>query len=122
MSGPYIVTTKHEGRYPGALHPQSRRAVATLEEAREAANDAVGSRMPEHRADVGDYIDAMADADNLPEAGGTVGPLPDGTVIEVSALTWIDLWAASGIGAEGLWHGTEERRQQIIDAFNQAHG
>jgi hypothetical protein len=51
----------------------SRHTAATLEEARR-----VGRRLlADHN------VWPTADVDNLPAAGGTVGPLPDGTTIEV---------------------------------------
>jgi hypothetical protein len=69
---PFIVTTT---RLDLKLHGEfvSRRAVATLEEARGLAALPCGISNPSH----------FHQAVRLPESGGTVGPLPDGTVIEV---------------------------------------
>jgi hypothetical protein len=82
---PYIVTTKRRtlaqpaGRW--YAEPVSRRAVATLEEAR----DSIYSLCAEKDVDDERIAD---DIDHLPDSGGTVGPLPDGTVIEVEQVKW----------------------------------
>lgn len=78
----YIVTTKRprtRQAWPDKpSYALSRRAVATLEEARRTclgvldAAHLQGSPLAVYRAAV-----------DLPESGGTVGPLPDGTRIEV---------------------------------------
>lgn len=94
---PYIVTTKRPGKY-GPQHyaheadRRDLRAVATLEEARVAMWHAV----PACDCKVAcEYEAACAKAFRLPESGGTVGPLPDGTVIEVEpwsterAVEWL---------------------------------
>jgi hypothetical protein len=76
---PYIVTTHypHRDEEEGGSAPDERTAVATLEEAREAVAQTINA------ARVPNLHPAVAQYDALPEAGGTVGPLPDGTVIEV---------------------------------------
>lgn len=59
----------------------TRITVATLDEAREAATDAVGEHAPapaDGQPDEWDAALATIDA-----TGGTIGPLPDGTVVEV---------------------------------------
>lgn len=75
---------------------ESRLAVATLDEARIGASMEV--RQAELRADEQGIGTPWHDAEDacydLPESGGTVGPLPDGTVIEVrqvdnGRLSWI---------------------------------
>jgi hypothetical protein len=77
----YIVTTKRsrrEGIPVSAVDYAvlSRREVATLEEARrEAGRACLGSTSLDLRN--------VEQARTLPDSGGTVGPLPDGTVIEV---------------------------------------
>jgi hypothetical protein len=111
---PYIITTKRQtpfGRAGGQTIGGpvdvivSRRANATLEDARESARDATA-------AHCGDY--ALAEWDEmaltLPESGGTIGPLPDGTVIEVK-------WAGLGdlAFAIGRMLAPDEK---IIDAYN----
>lgn len=86
---PYIITTTHgerDMRWPRV----TRRAVATLDEAREAARESVNA------IDVGLFRECEQ-AELLPEHGGTIGPLPDGTVIEVEPATYEALIAALGI-------------------------
>jgi hypothetical protein len=103
---PYIVTTKRELEDDGMgrawFERVSRHAVATLDEARETALRAVGERRDM-------YYCEMEDA--VPESGGTVGPLPDGTVIEVEQARWIDLIHASTAT-------TDSSDQAILDAYN----
>jgi hypothetical protein len=53
------------------------------------------------------YEDA---ARSLPKAGGTVGPLPDGTVIEVKSIDWPDLFIDGG---PALFSESD-----ILDAYN----
>jgi hypothetical protein len=85
----YVVTTKRpsmtpvrSGGDPSILVDlelsidASRREVDTLEEARrEAGRACLGSTSLN--------LENVEQARTLPESGGTVGPLPDGTVIEV---------------------------------------
>lgn len=93
---PYVITTHC---LPSAAPTTTRRAVATLEEAFNAAPEPVRNAFWAAR------LALMA----LPESGGTVGPLPDGTVIEVERVWWPDLADAAGmIGPH----------QSIIDAYN----
>lgn len=111
---PYVITTRTEGRQPGREFDArySRRAVATLDEVKRYAHSAaseLGYSKPEHH----DAIEA------LPESGGTVGPLPDGTTIEVEAVTRQWLW----LQLQGFAHGyaPEALAQQdgkLCDAFN----
>ncbi len=98
---PYIVTTTRP-TFPGEFDDYfpSRRAVATLDEARDSARDEVTSIPNWPRA-------AFEMACDLPECGGTIsiGPLPDGTTIAVEKVGWAEL-ADQGTG------------KRIIDAFN----
>jgi hypothetical protein len=78
---PYIVTTTWTGSHPSksgtiCTVQTGRTDVATLEEARNLAN--------EQCVEYGDPFERECIL--LPESGGTVGPLPDGTVIEVTRL------------------------------------
>ena len=78
---PYVITTKRPfTRQLVGCHSTSRRAVATLAQARIW----VTYRMP-----AGGPVD-------LPESGGTVGPLPDGTVIAVERVSYNLLRYESG--------------------------
>jgi hypothetical protein len=107
---PYIVTTKRPDAQPynpahaNIWRPVSRRAVATLDAARRAclgvldAAHLQGSPVAVYRAAV-----------DLPESGGTVGPLPDGTVIEVERVGWPDIWLKVGDGLSNA---------QALAAFN----
>lgn len=86
---PYIVTTLSPCHPPEAGHDVSRRAVATLNEARGAVIQAIPEECP-------GLIPAKAIAvatqiAHLSEIGGTVGPLPGGTVIEVTPTTISDI-------------------------------
>jgi hypothetical protein len=49
----------------------------------------------------------------LPESGGTAGPLPDGTVIEVKHASWPSL-AVQSAAAEP----TDHEKRRLIAAFN----
>jgi hypothetical protein len=100
---PYIITTN---RYmddptaeflPGAKPGIERRAVATLDEAKGAVIRELAPR-----------IDSAFEWD-LGLEGGTVGPLPDGTVIEVAYAGWATLERATDPGLS---------RDAILDAYN----
>jgi hypothetical protein len=96
---PFIVTTK--SRYNGANDlgysaVVSRQAVATLEEARRACLGALDAAHL-HGSPVTVYRDAV----DLPESGGTVGPLPDGKVIEVLAVDDAEYARAIDAGMNG---------------------
>jgi hypothetical protein len=124
---PYIVTTKRtvptdlgrdEVADAGVL---SRRAVATLEEARALAYAKALRR--------GSLAQMSDDPRMFSEQGGTVGPLPDGTVIEVEQTTWVRLVmyirrdASPTGGRDGLRpveasQGDAEAQREILDAYN----
>jgi hypothetical protein len=118
---PFIIETRKTGRRPadnplgmwsamarqGSLRDDlvSRLAVATLEEARDATyNECV---LAWHRRDLSHEIDRlMGEIRALPESGGTIGPLPDGTIIEVMPATWTRLYELARLGI----------RSQVTDA------
>jgi len=75
MSFPYIITTKPHFY----SDPPTEHAVATLDEARSYCRAEVRRTAKGHLS-VGRLGLAIA---RMPETGGTIGPLPDGTVIEV---------------------------------------
>lgn len=114
---PYIVTTSEP--FDAAVHCTrpafTRRAVATLDEAREVIRQIAWDRPPGQTPTPDDAMAIHA----LPESGGTVGPLPDGTVIEVEAATYDDLL----VGTPGFLNAgmlpARERRPRIIEAYNQ---
>lgn len=126
---PYIITTHRHlddptaEFLPDALPGVSRRAVTTLEEARAAlrkivvdsAFDRGSTEGYPHYEDIGGLI---------AESGGTVGPLPDGTVIEVRPHAWYEIATQAGIVEAGLLGAYAERdaeglsAQKILAAFN----
>jgi hypothetical protein len=124
---PYIITTRRREslgwRPTGEVESakvwevKSRRAVATLDEAREAAHGIV-NRAPAGRAE--QYTSSPGrDAMTLPESGGTVGPLPDGTIIEVAPVGRDDLFATlvpvqnRNTASARYWPA-----ERLIDAYN----
>jgi len=120
---PYTITTWHnEDAVPIPVIPKpkdTRRAVATLEEARAAVNNAlyrIEGEMDDPRPLAGFY----AQADTLPESGGTIGPLPDGTVIEVRRRSWRDLspYCRFHPDAEIGDDPIDPTPAEIIDAYN----
>ena len=110
---PYIITTTQslETDVQGAT--DSRIAVATLEEARKTASHTVMRASVGHAA--GDWRAVKFGARELPESGDTVGPLPDGTVIEVRAVSWMDLKIHTDLPGDP--HGLLSE-STILDAFN----
>jgi hypothetical protein len=140
---PYIVTTSQPR--PKHLIPEAvlvafdvvyRRAVATLEEARTALRDADEDGWVEDRLfalaqrvmaddpqlswdrDRGLIYDRARDR-LLPESGGTVGPLPDGTVIEVERETWINIMDEVGGGWPQIPESSDDPlATEILDTFN----
>lgn len=88
----------------------SRRAVATLEEARQHC-----FAVPPDESYYGEFDDFYEAVAALPESGGTVGPLPDGTVIEVGRCSWMYLKIHTDLPGDP--HGTLSERE-IIDAYN----
>ena len=87
---PYIIETRYSDcDFPGSCGECdiSRIAVATLDEARR-----ITAR--EYREHVHRFMGF--DTRWITESGGTVGPLPDGTVIEVRRVNWIDLGVPLG--------------------------
>jgi hypothetical protein len=116
---PYIITE----RWDGATHPKPGNnpvAVATLGEARAEARtfiNTVADRSP------GRWMYEMRqECQQMPESGGVIGPLPDGTVIEVRPITLYGLAENAG------WRGWRLTRvtarpdlvdpSEIIDAYN----
>jgi hypothetical protein len=105
-----------------------RRAVATLEEAREQADDAVFAAHNRERKRPSDelpppYMAQSIEARDLPESGGAVGPLPDGTVIEVEQLSPLMLAAhipGDPASIAALLRVGLDRKDwsDLIDAFN----
>lgn len=112
---PYIITTttpdpgrRLPGRWDRRGHTITRRAVATPEGAQEAAGLAIhmlpGQISPQSLRQV------LA----LGEEGGTVGPLHDGTVIEVKRVTTDALMGHVRMREGGV------PLAEVIDAYNAA--
>ncbi len=111
---PYIITTN--GNEPVA--------VATLEEARDVAYEA----LPDITGDLGAYADAnravLSEIAAIPEQGGTVGPLLDGTVIDVRLLNWYEVARLAGMPDLPLFpnygHAQDDaaRQAEIVAAYN----
>jgi hypothetical protein len=83
----------------------TRRAVATLDEAREALCDAIHA------------VDPDATVFDIGGDGGSVGPLPDGTVIEVAPWTEIELATFTDLSMD---QALTLPAGDIIDAYNAA--
>lgn len=99
---------------PGYLPEESPRAVETIEEARSAASDhIIGTPM---LAD--DESHLLRWAAKLPESGGLIGPLPDGYVIEVSHVSYGNLWKAITGSKDNQPIDTAD----IVDAYNAQEG
>lgn len=114
---PYIITAKLENVGDGIRLPadaiQSRRAFATLDyDARAHIRDLVVKAGVKHGTT----------SDPVTDQGGTIGPLPDGSVIEVERVELSQL-------AETLVPSSDDRAVdlvelwsygEIIDAYNAA--
>jgi hypothetical protein len=122
---PYIIVTET----PSPLDQQGveptidRTAVATLDEARWNVADAIGraewsTEAPGQPWDGAFTPDERGQADEaVSESGGTVGPLPDGTVIEVRSVEWSAL--ADHVADERDQH-IRDSPDAILAAFNAA--
>jgi len=115
---PYIITTrKYDDPYAPnpALLDISRTAVATLDEARETVasiidvGEATRGNLPGPSGDA-----YQLDAVRISADGGTVGPLPDGTVIEVRPIGWDKLATLVPLSGRG-------QRDRIVAAYNAVH-
>lgn len=115
MTGPYIVTTKQPSLalQDEPLIERSRRAVATLDEAMDYLCELV--------LFAGDPDAALP----VDESGGTVGPLPDGTVIEVEATTRLEAvaWLIDVAHPRRDWAAMPDEEFWLywIDAYNARH-
>lgn len=107
---PYIITVNQ----PGCLPESDPTAVATIEEARETAREEVARYSGEMPRTWPTPIAAyVGEAERLPEHGGTVGPLPDGYVIDVRRVTWDELAKLA------QWpEGRSSVPALILDAYN----
>ena len=121
---PYIITTLPEfqgDRANGAGFKQNvtRTAVATLDEARDVCWKALAD-VP--RYGLQEAAINSAQVHDLTAEGGTVGPLPDGTVIEVQAVCWnwiIGMADDAGIDTDAVHEDGGDLA--ILAAYNGAH-
>jgi len=90
----------------------SRTAVATLDEARAYLTDGT------YIFDGPGLSDHLAALRELPESGGTIGPLPDGTVIEVRPIEWNEIVATTGRALTFASAYTALERAEILSEFN----
>ncbi len=98
---PYIITPGVQTTDAGTNYEST--AVETHEEAARRVCELLNAR----------YHGDESDFDwSLPDVGGTVGPAPDGYVIDVTFCAWGDLndWTH--------YPETDEECREIIDAFN----
>lgn len=116
---PYIITTR---RSAARLQPgQSTcdlRAVATLDEARSYCRSEL-RRSERGHLSIGRLGLSVA---QLPESGGSIGPLPDGTKIDVEATGYATLARAAGFAGLGQHEDADVRptAAEILDAYNAA--
>jgi hypothetical protein len=126
---PYIITTRHPRRtvWEGTRSkvvtepPPTRTAVATLEEARDRVHEAIRHHDGSYTLAVMNQMGAVF-GDNpfrTPDHtdGGTIGPLPNGTVIEVHEMSYEDIDAIPD-GPQLLADGDSA---ELIAAFNGTH-
>lgn len=126
---PYVITITREverdyhepgqGLRAGMFIETSRRAVATIEEAREGIREMFnlgpGDQWGHDR-----YLPGSGAADDLTESGGTVGPLPDGTTITVEHVDWMDFERplVTGDLPDIETFDSDDYRASLIDAYN----
>jgi hypothetical protein len=118
---PYIITTKQvDGAAYDTVVAVSRRAVATLDEARTWVHrESVPDGLPrEMEQECWSYLDS--NIARIGDQGGTVGPLPDGTVIEVERVSGYAL--AQRVAPLGLNPRDSDAAKlvQILDVYNAA--
>lgn len=107
---PYIITMTPRCECGEHHHGSdgTKRAVATIEQARDAAADIIY-----RQHDGTSHFDHFDAATYMPDTGGSIGPLPNGTVIEVRAVSWPELGQLAGRPYHFAEYG------QTIDAYNQ---
>ncbi len=135
---PYIITATYTRSYhPLALDDDATPcastscAAATLDEARNIAHKIVhGAYSAAYpilpRGLGGEHSDAQrahfrhsSTVTSLSEDGGTIGPLPDGTVIKVRRVTFIALRGLCGAERGACLSATaDETRANVITAYN----
>jgi hypothetical protein len=71
-------------------------------------------------ADDSRHWEAQGEAENLPESGGTIGPLPGGTVIEVERVSGYALIQRIPSGHPARTHRNDWTPALAVDAYNAA--
>lgn len=116
---PYIIAITRPGKHLSGMdeaeYAPSRRAVATLGEARTIAYDAIEERVAPIPDGVAGFTRSV---DHLSEPGGTVGPLPDGTVIQVEPTTVSDIADTFSMDTFNAMNHDGASEADWIDAFN----
>ena len=114
---PYVITTYECA--PGSAvdweDPVTRHVVATLD-----SDPATLLRPLRGTMDGRAWVDLARAVRTLPERGGTIGPLPDGTVIEVLRVVWG--WVVGVAEDHGAEIDEDATNAEIIDAYNQTCG
>jgi len=115
---PYIIVVNRPGHLPEA----DPVAVATVEEARDRAADDVRTSMDAFGDDREalqryGFLDAELAAMDVPEHGGTIGPMSDGYVIDVQFYTWLEMRAKTDVITVGQYPSDSEK-ELIIDHYN----
>jgi hypothetical protein len=121
---PFIITTKKGEKYYADPYPDDLDgpdphpvAVATLDEARGYAVNVWYAAEP---GDRDEHSLARRDAClRIPESGGTIGPLPDGTTIEVERVEPSVLGLRAGLipaDHPSLWPVAD-----LVRVFNREH-
>ncbi len=103
---PYIITTGIQTTDSGTNFESV--AVATIEEARDFAHKAVDTSFGDTATGKSHdrMLDLACDARNLPDSGGTIGPMPDGYVIDVTPVCWnwiIGMAEDAGIDTDAIY-------------------
>lgn len=111
---PYVISTRGPAVEDTPINgwPTTRRAVGTLDEAQDTVREAVDRTAPRNGGE--DWTISVAQFAAIDKSGGTVGPLPDGTVIVVREMTYEDIYAVDPAVAE------VPDAQAHVDAFNAA--
>lgn len=107
---PYTICVNR----PGYLPESDPTAVATLDEAKAIIDSERDRYYGDHGTDASEHT-IIVQTQNLPITGGTIGPLPDGYIIDVQRLDWIDLARLCGMDCGSLCAGPN---QSIIDVYN----
>ncbi len=114
---PYIITTGLQTTDSGTTTSDGH-AVGDLSEARSHVLTELGDR-----GAIGGPKDALCgDVLDLTESGGTIGPTRSGLVIDITPTTYADLRGPAGLEGVQLYGLRDERRAQILDAYNAATG